>query len=258
MLWTFAWPREGHMKPLVRHLTHKGAVVPVPWGELDQYLQPERGQLHTVIGAPGVGKSSWALEYCLSLAKAGEPVLYVTLDTPIADQAARIIANLRGFSVSTVKSSLEHHAPWLGNQNLPLRFSDIGMGVDELDDLIEAETQWFGQCPVLMVVDNAGDLVEGEDDPAKFGKVFRALRDIALRREMVVLALHHIKRGDAADGDVRPKMSDGIYGGERPSSSVLGLWLPGPGEMAVTILKHRHGAKAEVKLPVDLSMARIG
>lgn len=246
------------MRSLARALSHQGEVVPVPWQELTTYLKPERGQLHTVIGAPGVGKSSWALEYALSLASDTEPVLYVTLDTPIADQAARIIANLRGVSIQTVKDNQATHAEWLTQQRLSIRFSDMGMGVDELDELIEAEAQWFGQSPTFMVVDNAGDLVEGEDDPAKFSKVFRSLRDIALRRQMVVLALHHIKRGEAANGDVRPSMSDGIYGGERPSSSVLGLWLPGPGEMAVTVLKNRHGAKGEIRLPVDLSKARIG
>lgn len=246
------------MKPLVRRLTHRGEPVPLPWPSLADHLTPERGQLHLLIGAPGVGKSTWALEYALHLAKKDEPVLYLSLDTPVADQAARLVANLRGHQVSVVKQTIYGQAAWLANQDLPIRFSDVGMGPEDLDELIDAEVQWFGREPVLMIVDNAGDLVEGEDDPAKFSMVFRTLRDIALRRSMVVLALNHIKRGPGADGDKRPSMADSLYAGERPASSVMGVWLPAPGKVAVSVLKHRHGDRVEVVLPANLSMARIG
>ena len=252
------------MKQLARYLneSNKGPLIPPPWPSLTRYITPRPGQMHVVIGAPGAGKSTFALEWGVSMAQRGEPVLYLSLDTPIADQAARLVARMRNKTVREVQANLSAHAEWLSELYLPMRFSDLPMSVDEVADLVEAETSWFGRPPRLIVIDNAGDLIQGEEGPQEFAKVFRSLRNLSLAKECVVIALHHIKRGEAANGKIAPSMSDGVYGGERPASSVLGVWRPYENKMNVAILKNRHGANAAdgtffLTLEADMEKAHV-
>lgn len=118
---------------------------------------------------------------------------------------------------------------------------------------------WFGQYPSLIVVDNAGDLVEGEESAPEYNRVFGTLNRLARSTDTVVIALHHINRGPAASGNAPVRMSDGVYAGDRVTPIVLGLWQPVTDWMNVAVLKNRMGAAnggGELFFPLRTDLGR--
>jgi hypothetical protein len=100
---------------------------------------------------------------------------------------------------------------------------DLTMRIQDINDLVLAETEYWGQTPGLVVVDNVANLVD-EMSYEKFRSAFIGLQKVARLRGTVVVALHHVKR-DSSSG--RLSLHSGSYAGEQESEVVLGLWRPG-------------------------------
>jgi hypothetical protein len=230
------------VKALSLRLKRSSGLSPVtpPWPSLARVVQPRAGNLILALGAPGVGKSTFAMEWAISLAERGLGVLYLSFDTPLHDQATRVAARLFNEDVRAVAANPAKYAAQMAQRDLTLRFSDVSLDPSELAGLIAAERLWFGDNPAMVVLDNAGDMLHS-DDISEWSRLFNTLRDQALRSGTTFLALHHVKRGEAATGKVAPKMADGVYGGERPSQIILGLWRPFEDEMNIAVLKNRMG-----------------
>ena len=222
-----------------------------------------------VQAAPGVGKSTFALEWGVHLSNPSRPggplpVLYLSLDTALQDQAARLVARWLGKPLTEVQSNLAEYVNWLSTQRLPFRFSDVQMVADEVRELVEAERLWFGRYPKLIVVDNAGDLIPGEESRQEYARVFNILANVARDTGAVVMALHHIKRGDEelTSGRRAPGMGAGMYAGEGKANILLGLWRPSDGYMNVSVVKNRMGqanpaGRLYVTLRCDLGLASV-
>lgn len=244
------------MKALARSLQtlEAGEVLDFPWPSLAAEVKPRPGNLLICLGAPGVGKSTFGLEWTKGLLYQDQPVLYLSLDTPLHDQAARFSASWHGngVTVQDVQDQPTGWAEWLAAQRtedgrpLPLRFSDVLMNVDEVQELVEAESEWFGRPPALIIVDNASDLLDDEESRSSFMRLFRALDAIAKDTGAVVLALHHIRRGGSQDpalsnGLRAPTMTDGAFAGEQKAQAVLSVWRDQPGVFRVSVIKNRMG-----------------
>lgn len=249
-------------------------ALDLPWPTLSALVKPRPGNLLLCLGAPGVGKSTFALEWTKGLLYAGLPVLYLSLDTPLHDQAARFIATWHGgVTVAQVLEDPETWSKYLAALRtkdglpLPLRFSDVPMNVEEMAELVEAETEWFGQPPALIIVDNASDLLEEEENRSSFMRLFRYLDAVAKDTEAVVLGLHHIKRGGTQDPSLSnglrpPTMTDGVFAGEQKAQAVMSVWRPQEGVMGVALLKNRMGearpdGSLHVLLNADLSRSTL-
>lgn len=224
-----------------------GAKVPIPWS---LGIEPMRGQLMVVVGAPGVGKSAFALNWAL---KIQEPSLILSLDTDLRTQAARAAAIHAGAPIETVRQSPARWALYLDRYVDRTRIYDLTLGTRELDDLVAAEQEYWGSPPALVVVDNVSNLLK-ESTYEAYRQTFVDLHKIARRNDTCVVALHHAKR-DAVDGPLT--MHSMQFTGEQEAELVLGLWknkpnplvefgsLPRP--LSVGILKNRNGPAGHVE-----------
>jgi hypothetical protein len=210
---------------------------------------PTRGQFALLVGAPGVGKSTFALIWAI---EQWRPVAIVSHDTDLYTQARRIERYL-----SHTRRSLE-----IGH----LFLTDGPATPQEIDEMVVGLEEYYGDPPVMLVLDNLGDIVP-EESVSAYEQVIKGLRSIAHSRKVFVVALHHTRRGSSDDmvgtGRVPLTLRDAAYAGEKRADLVLGLWRPSQDELRVSLLKRRDGLADPsghlwVRLRIDMENAHIG
>jgi KaiC/GvpD/RAD55 family RecA-like ATPase len=232
-----------------------------------------------ILAAGGVGKSAFALEWALRLER---PVLYVSLDTSLVEQAIRVLARETSTSVEDIVEGHDQDPEkwadqWSGvlsDLSYPIRFCDSAHSVRDIDELVTAETEWWGESPHMVIVDNISDLLEGEESASEYRKVLAGLKRVARDHDTFVIALHHIRKKppksqkqrdeeDEEDEGTKPvHLSDGLYESDKHAQYVLGLWRPRWNQMSVGVLKNRMGPASSsgslhTTLECDLRTMRI-
>lgn len=229
------------MRALSRALGQQGEPIPTPWPELP--IKPGPGDVILATAAPGVGKSTVALDWAWDLAKRGLPVLIHSTDTDYSDQAMRLAALEFDVTTDTVAQDKARYAKLLAQLELPIRWSDRHVSAEELIELLKAEVEYLGEAPVFVVVDVMTDMLAAEENVGEIRRIVRQLKAVARRYRTTVLALHHVKRGKAATGTSTVTLQDGLYGGEQDAQFVLGMWCPGEQTLRIAVLKNRRGPK---------------
>lgn len=242
------------MRVLGRALKQRGEPLPLPWPEIG--IKPTWGDVVLVTAGPGAGKSFFALNWGVDLAERHhKPVLFISIDTSLSDQAIRACALLSGTTTEDVAKRLDWWSDWLHEQqNIPIRWSPLPISAEEIPEFVKAELEFLGEPPALVVVDVLTDLLGGaEESVGEIRRIVRTWKAAGRRFKFTTLILHHIKRGQAANGTSRVTQQDGLYGGEQDATHVLGLWRPGAETLTVATLKNRMGpANADGFMSVDL------
>jgi hypothetical protein len=226
----------------------------MPWPKLGEIIEPGPGHLVMVLGAPGVGKSAFALKWALD---AGGPALVISQDTDLPTQAARTVSALAGVRHSEVVNDLDRWENFLSSnmKSLPLMY-DYPIASDDIGQLIVASEEFFGITPAMVVIDVFKNVVR-EKSYEGYINAIEELHRAARRYGTCILLLHHVNRQGRNASGVKPiRLDDGQYGGEGDAEIVLGIWSP-KGEidplygwkefydpvMRVSVLKNRFGAK---------------
>jgi len=211
------------------------AQVPVPWADLGRRIHPLRGNLVNVLAEPGVGKSAFALNWCV---QSEEPSCLLSLDTDLATQAIRMSSILSGVSMLKVKQDPIVWADYLDKKAGYVRAYDLPLESREMFGLLEAETEYWGVPPALTVVDNIGNMVR-EGSFEDYRRTFADLHRLARVADTCVIVLHHVKRTQGTGK--KPTMTSGMYSGEQEAEIVLGLWSDKRELLNVSVLKNRSG-----------------
>lgn len=240
------------MQTLARALQGVTETIRVPWEGLSRWITPGPGHLIVVLGAPGVGKSAFSLVWALKL---GEPSLIVSLDSDLATQAARTASALTGVAFHDIRRNVPEWQRYLNTvrRELPMVI-DYPLLVDDVDSLVSASEEYFGQFPKLVVIDNLKDVVAGEGYEGH-REALRELHRVARKFHTTVLILHHINRASkGGEGNWPPTLRDGQYAGEQDAEFVLGLWHRPEvlNKLWVRVLKNRFGQRnQDVALTLD-------
>lgn len=245
----------------------------MPWPKLDRDLHLHTRELVVVGGAPGSGKSVWALNVALSL---DMPVLYLAQDSA-PSVYARIAALTLGVETQWVidqlrdsKESKQEVLDDLGDAHPNLFIVDRPLTVDGIEARLEALTEVLGTAPPLVIVDNLNDLhVEGFNytDTGFYAKALPELKSMSKKWNVCMMALHHVTRHGVEShglGTKKLRMIDMMYAGERDGEHVLGIYhASNKDRMNIQILKQRDGdADPEGGMEVSLlwhpKLGRLG
>lgn len=234
--------------------------IPVPWKALAEEIQPAPGQIVTVLGAPGTGKSILAVVWALSLK---EPVLFASIDTDLATLAARTVSHRSGVPVGEVKKNLPQWQEWLRARRTTLPMvTDYPLYAADFDSLIKAFEEMYGCGPQMVVVDNLTDVTKTLDNQG-YRDALRELHHLARKHKTTFVILHELNRGQDMDGSRFPSLGGGSYVGEKDSEIVLGViqkqdhFTIGT-QIGIKVLKNRSGKKGtEVYLNADFDRMRV-
>lgn len=246
------------MKSIARILAEKGTVgepIPMPWPRLDRELKLHTKELAIVAGAPGAGKSVFALNLAVNMR---DDVLYLAQDSAPSVNA-RAVALAAGGEIAWAYDMLRSDTDRLQLQQdmssaLPHLIVNAGaLSVGGIEARLVALTEILGHAPKLVIIDNLIDLiVDGHvhTDTGFYAAALNPLKQMAIKHDTCIMALHHVTRKGGESGTnphglgTRPlKMTDLLYSGERESEHVIGVYHdPKKDKLNIQILKQRDGA----------------
>jgi replicative DNA helicase len=185
------------------------------------------GRLYVLAGRPSMGKTALALVMAANVAQQGSPVAFVSLEMPDVDLTRRLVSQeLRRDGVSLPHKLIEQgsvsedqfrqvamKAREVGS--LPIRF--ISADYRDLDRLSLAIKHAHRAHGIGMVVVDYMQLVQVAQARSTFDRVSavsKAMKGMAMRLQVPVLALSQLSREVEARDVPRPKLSDLRASGE--------------------------------------------
>lgn len=237
----------------------------MPFPRLERAVQLHTKELALVAGAPGAGKSVFALNIAMSL---NDPVLYFAQDSA-PSVFARVAALALGEEITYIYDSLRHaerkHKIINDLQDeYPDLFIHAGaLTVEDMGARLVALEEVLGQAPKLVIIDNLIDtIVPGHhhQEIGFYASTLNGLKQMAIKHNTCIMALHHTTRrgGENSNphglGTRALKMTDLLYSGEREAEHVLGVYHSiDKKTLHVQVLKQRDGdADPEGGLEVSL------
>lgn len=202
-----------------------GSSTALPTGlvDLDRLAKLKRGQLVTIAGASGGGKTSMGLQVATVNALAGNGVLYVSAETPRAQLAKRQVAQHARIDASdpqrwlaadwasaTAAASELHGSPMLISDDPEQSITSIRAAVRRARAALRRRA-----TPVelaLVVVDyigliDASDLGRNATREQQVSHVARGLKRLAMAENVLVVALAQLN-GDPESEKRRPALRD--------------------------------------------------
>ncbi len=243
------------MQTLTRAIRTPGASgtrLTLPWVALNELVTVRTGELITMAGAPGGGKSTVAVNLAMMV---NFPVLYLAQDSPhsvLGRMAALGSGKTTRDAARTISSEHERDnlAESLEGTRPTLVINRGAVTLDAIEHQVLALTEWLGKAPPLVIIDNLIDtIVPGQThgDMSFYTTALPTLKQMAIKLNFTCVLLHHVTRGGGretshARGTKGMSMNDLLFAGERESRHVWGVFHNhSSDEMYVQILKQQDG-----------------
>ncbi|MGD9930636.1 MAG: replicative DNA helicase [Mangrovibacterium sp.] len=225
------------------------------------------GNLIILAARPGVGKTSFALHFALTAAKAGFWINFFSLEMNKEDLTRIVLATESGIYRSDIRDGYLKEKDWktINNaipriENLPIIFRDAsGMTVNQIQGAIRKNRK-NGRCDFAII--DYLQLVRPTDTRAireqQIAEISRTLKTTSLNENIPIMALSQLNR--AADGE-QPKLSHLRESGAIEQDADLVCFLHHPEEskdiIRLTIAKHRRGRLGEIDIFSNGEMTRF-
>lgn len=229
-------------------------------------IKLRRNSVTMLCAQPNGGKSAFALHYAI---KSGLRCLYISADTDQLTTMLRTSAIVLDREVAEIERMVESGeraeiADAMEDLEERLRFSfDPSPSLEDIADEVEAYLEMFGDYPHLMIVDNASNLVSGNDNEwSALREVCVAMHHMCRSTGSCILLLHHVSEGSSKSN--LPAARSAIMGkvSALPEQILSVAIDPDEDEFRVAAVKNRHGkhdasGKDWVSIPIDLTRMRF-
>ena len=235
------------------------------------------GDLVTILGSPGVGKTALALEIIKSLVMRGLGCYFASLEMPRPQVLARHIQSFCHVTKEQLRRCVagEDYWPYKSPEEFDQYLSNyvIANAANTLAK-IEAGVKTMKVKPTLVVVDYLGHMEYpgARSATERTEECMRGLKKLAQRMGVAVVVLSQMAKGGekTPNGPDRcPVVSSGKWSQEIEAASdfVLGMWRPNfvndtksgaeKVKAKLAVLKNRHGPHGRVDLTFDLTHQQI-
>lgn len=225
-----------------------------------------RGQLCMFAGAPGAGKTTFALIAAIQM---GVPTLYFSADSDEVTMAARTAAKVTGHEYSQVRDAQafgvfdEIYGEAIGG--LPIRwvFDPSEPSLDDISNAITAYVELWGVPPQLIIVDNLMNMRQEDTGNEWTGMraTVKALHWLARKTKACVWLLHHTSESSESwITSAPPRMA--IQGKLAQLPEIILTFANDNGVFWVGVVKNRHGesdpmAKSPLRMIIDFRSMRL-
>lgn len=246
------------------------------WRQIDWLISGWSPIPYVLAGRPGMGKSSWALQATLGVARGGHVAAFASAEMPSRDVVLRAVASEAMLDLAKLRSGKLSNDEWRRVTHaadvlaqLPWIVLDAkGLTVPEIESLIRRKVRSLQQRDPtlrlgLVVIDYVqilrGERTRGGNRDQEIGSIMREVMLATGERRLncAVLALSQLNRELEKRPDKRPKLSDLRESGtiEQDGDTILALYRDDvydqrslePGICEVICLKQRNGRTGTVK-----------
>lgn len=221
-----------------------------------------RAGLYIVAARPSVGKSSFSAHLGLNLARAGHPVLFLSLEMSNRQIANRAMANVAGVPLKGLITGRLSNAEWSRIAEGADKLAAMPFHVDDQPALRLAEIRGKARsikglrCVVLDYLQLCSSDLRGETRSAQIGEISRGLKALSKQLDIPVIALSQLNRQVEVRSDKRPTMADLRDSGEIEQDADVIMFLRPVREFAeqhqkilgLEIAKNRDGETADQAL----------
>ncbi|HCR70927.1 MAG TPA: replicative DNA helicase [Anaerolineae bacterium] len=220
--------------------------------DLDKLLTINNGDLITVAGRPGMGKSGFATSVALyNVIEKNKSVAIFSLEMSDLQNSSRLISQLENLDLQKVqKGKLEQHE-WPRFTHAVEQIANSNLFINENPDLTVPQIRALSKKIKsrhgldLIIIDYLG-LIEGvgENRTQEVSYISRNLKKMARALNVPVLSLHQMNREIEKRGDGKPQLSDLRDSGSIEQDSDSVLFFYGKGE--VSAINHTRPVKASL------------
>ena len=215
--------------------------IPNLWSALSSRgISLRVGEVSMICGRPSTGKSMVALNLAY---RAQVPTLYVSADSHMATQSIRLLSLMTGQPQSELEAMLmqsKQEASDLLRSQSYLRWSFLSSPTAaQIQELVEAHAEMWGEGPMLLIVDNLTDVVRDGGD--EWGKEFlKDMKFMARKWNLAALVLHHMSLSRShPDGTVPPM--EAIQGKTAETPALVLSVTTNDGWLGIGAVKNRYG-----------------
>ena len=251
----------------------KERKIGLGWTEVDTTMRGiAPGEVVTIIAKSGVGKTAVLQNICIWLACQRVTNLFCSMEQPLAqcfERFVQMVTNQSGTVVeenweATEKATREFVNSELGSYTLTCGIP--GLTLPKLEEALDAAEAKTGKIVEVVAIDYMGLLDTHELDSTLYGQVSRAareLKNLAKRRDLVVILLCQVNRAAGDEGDTPLTMHSGRESGaiEESADFLIGLYRPDiktdNRKICLQLLKSRKGSLGTWDLNFDTKSLRI-
>jgi replicative DNA helicase len=165
------------------------------------------GRLLTIAGRPGTGKSAYALQIAMSIAKRSRKVMYVSLEMLGTELSMRVISNMTGIS-TTAMSNGKVTGDQVNRIGLAidkasvanLLISNNGRDINQLGILLQTHK------PELVIIDSLNLMyARGETERIRIMRITRSMKELTFKHNIPIIMIAQLSR--SADEVSIPSLS---------------------------------------------------
>lgn len=246
----------------------KPLYIHMGMGLLDNHIRMGPGNVVVIGARPSVGKTTFAVNACMNIARAGHAVLFISLEMNETELTSKIASVLTG-----VDSERITHGEMNDDERSRVAKAAVENGawtprilIEDLSTLKATQVTGVIQRAVTrhdvkVVVIDYLQCMEGEGmaPTERMTHISRACKSAAKSTGVRLVELSQLKRRDGAEED--PEMSDLREAGqiEADGDIIVMLGRPrGAPMLRCKVVKNKVGPIGVVEIPFDLQHQRIG
>lgn len=246
----------------------KPLYIHMGMGLLDNHIRMGPGNVVVIGARPSVGKTTFAVNACMNIARAGHAVLFISLEMNETELTSKIASVLTG-----VDSERITHGEMNDDERERVAKAAVENGawtprilIEDLSTLKATQVSGIIQRAVTrhaveVVVIDYLQCMEGEGNAPteRMTHISRACKAAAKGAGVRLIELSQLKRRDGAEED--PEMSDLREAGqiEADGDIIVMLGRPrGAPMLRCKVVKNKVGPIGIVEIPFDLQHQRIG
>lgn len=255
------------MSDLIESNRGKRGLIGLPTGfpTLDKYTHGFQAKTVTIVaGRPSMGKTCFALNVMVNMAKRGKKVVFFSIEMPEEAVAFRITSMVSGISMSDLmsgdldKTLVDQYSNAVSQLGaMPIRIYDYFYTASAIIRMIRKIHRTEGLDAVFIDYLQHFKLPNKRDKREEVGEISRLFKELAKELNIAIVLVSQLNRGSDARTDKRPMLSDLKDSGdiEQDADVVLMLYNefyydPSASETLsdVTIAKNRQGQTGRIDL----------